>query len=63
MSTTFASQDNRQTVSLGRTGEAPSRSLLKAITWRMTGTVDTFAIGFLVTGRLTVAGSIAATSC
>ena len=44
-----------------RSREAPSRSLLKAITWRLTGTVDTFAIGLLVTGRVTIAGSIAAT--
>jgi len=61
MSTTFASQEKRETIGRGRTREAASRSLLKAITWRMTGTVDTFAIGFLVTGRLTIAGSIAAT--
>lgn len=61
MSTTFTGQDKRQAIGRGRTREAPSRSLLKAMTWRMTGTVDTFAIGFLVTGRLTIAGSIAAT--
>ena len=47
--------------SVPRSREAPSRSLLKAITWRLTGTVDTFVIGFLVTGRVTIAGSIAAT--
>ena len=43
--------------SVPRSREAPSRSLLKAITWRLTGTVDTFVIGFLVTGRVTIAGS------
>jgi uncharacterized membrane protein len=48
-------------ISLPRSREAPSRSFLKAITWRLTGTVDTFVIGFLVTGRVTIAGSIAAT--
>jgi uncharacterized membrane protein len=47
--------------SVPRSREAPSRSFLKAITWRLTGTIDTFAIGFLVTGRVTIAGSIAAT--
>jgi uncharacterized membrane protein len=41
--------------------EAHSRSLLKAMSWRITGTLDTFIIGFIVTGRLTIAGSIAAT--
>ena len=42
-------------------GEAHSRSLLKAMSWRITGTLDTFVISFLVTGRVTIAGSIAAT--
>jgi uncharacterized membrane protein len=41
--------------------DAPSRSLLKAISWRLTGTLDTFVIGFIVTGKASVAGSIAAT--
>ena len=41
--------------------EAHSRSLLKAVSWRMTGTLDTFIISFIVTGRVTIAGSIAAT--
>jgi uncharacterized membrane protein len=34
--------------------------LAKAVSWRITGTVDTFIIGFIVTGRATIAGSIAA---
>jgi uncharacterized membrane protein len=41
--------------------EAHSRSLLKAISWRLTGTLDTFVIGFIVTGNASIAGSIAAT--
>jgi uncharacterized membrane protein len=41
--------------------DAHSRSLLKAISWRLTGTLDTFVIGFIVTGKLSIAGSIAAT--
>lgn len=28
------------------------RSLVKAISWRMTGSVDTLIISFLITGRL-----------
>ena len=46
------------TVLRGR--EAHGRSLAKAISWRVTGTVDTFIISFIVTGRATIAGSIAA---
>ena len=37
------------------------RSLAKAVTWRMTGSLDTFLLSWLITGRLAVAGSIAAT--
>ncbi len=41
--------------------ESQSRSLAKAVSWRVTGTIDTFVISAIVTGKLTVAGSIAAT--
>ncbi|HWI56211.1 MAG TPA: DUF2061 domain-containing protein [Bacillota bacterium] len=34
------------------------RSLLKAISWRATGTVDTIVISFLITGRIKLAVSI-----
>ena len=40
--------------------EAHGRSLAKAVSWRITGTVDTFIISFIVTGKATIAGSIAA---
>jgi uncharacterized membrane protein len=40
--------------------EAHSRSLFKAVSWRITGSIDTFVISFFITGRLTIAGSIAA---
>jgi len=41
--------------------EAHSRSFLKAVSWRITGTLDTFIISFVVTGKATIAGSIAVT--
>lgn len=41
--------------------EAHSRSFFKAVSWRVTGTLDTFLISFLVTGKAAIAGSIAAT--
>jgi uncharacterized membrane protein len=40
--------------------EAHSRSIFKAVSWRITGTIDTFVISFIITGRVTIAGSIAA---
>lgn len=36
-----------------------SRSLLKTITWRITGSSATFLISFLLTGNFAIAGSIA----
>jgi uncharacterized membrane protein len=41
--------------------EAHSRSLMKAISWRATGTIDTFVISYIITGHAVVAGSIAGT--
>ncbi len=42
-----------------RVPEAHTRSLLKAVSWRMLGSIDTFVISFFVTGKLTFALSIA----
>ena len=42
---------------LGR--EQHSRSLAKAVSWRTTGTIDTFVISYIVTGRVALAGAIA----
>jgi uncharacterized membrane protein len=41
--------------------ETHSRSLAKAVSWRITGTVDTFIISFFITGELKLAGAIALT--
>jgi len=35
-----------------------TRSLVKALSWRLTGSLDTMIISFVVTGRLTIALSI-----
>jgi uncharacterized membrane protein len=38
--------------------EAHRRSLAKAVSWRITGSVDTFVLSFLITGSIKIAGSI-----
>ena len=38
--------------------EKPIRSIVKAISWRATGTIDTMFISFLITGKLKFAISI-----
>jgi len=40
--------------------ETHTRSVLKALSWRTLGTLDTFAISWFLTGRIDIAGSIAA---
>ena len=42
-----------------RGAETHARSVLKALSWRTLGTLDTFAISWLLTGRVEIAGSIA----
>jgi uncharacterized membrane protein len=37
------------------------RSLAKAVSWRITGSIDTFVVSWIVTGRLTLAAPIALT--
>jgi uncharacterized membrane protein len=39
--------------------ETHARSVLKAVSWRTMGTIDTFAISWFMTGKVVIAGSIA----
>jgi uncharacterized membrane protein len=43
-----------------RSHEGHGRSFIKAVSWRTVGTIDTFIISFFVTGKVSLAGSIAA---
>ena len=43
-----------------KTSEKPIRSIVKSLSWRIIGTLDTILISWLVTGALTVAFSIGA---
>jgi sulfate adenylyltransferase large subunit len=42
-----------------RSSESHTRSIAKAISWRGTGSVDTFIVTFIVTGNYVFAGSVA----
>jgi uncharacterized membrane protein len=42
-----------------RVRDSHSRSIVKAVSWRVTGSVDTFVLSFIFTGSIKVAGSIA----
>jgi len=39
--------------------ESNFRSLAKAVSWRLTGTADTFILSWLITGEVTLASAIA----
>ena len=40
--------------------DAHRRSLAKAVTWRITGSIDTFILGWIITGSAAIAGTISA---
>ncbi|MES2983850.1 MAG: DUF2061 domain-containing protein [Pseudomonadota bacterium] len=40
--------------------EARARSLAKAVSWRITGSIDTFILSWLITGDARIAGAISA---
>jgi uncharacterized membrane protein len=46
-------------VVLFRGAETHARSVLKAVSWRTLGTLDTFVISWFLTGKLELAGLIA----
>ena len=39
--------------------DSPTRSLIKTISWRITGSGATFLISYLISGNMSVAGTIA----
>ncbi len=41
-----------------RSSEKPKRSIVKSISWRIVGTLDTIIISWIITGTLTLAFSI-----
>ena len=40
-------------------GEKPIRSVAKALSWRVVGTLDTLIVSYILTGEMSVAASIA----
>ena len=42
-----------------KTSEKPLRSVLKALSWRVVGTIDTLIVSYVLTGQIVLATSIA----
>jgi len=45
-------------IKVSSSADKPVKSLMKAVSWRIVGTLDTMAISYLMTGKVTVAVSI-----
>ena len=54
-------RSDTQARKLARWTETHSRSLAKAISWRTTGSIDTFVVTFVISGSTKLAGSVALT--
>ncbi len=52
--------DNKTNYKVDKYSEKPIRSILKSISWRIVGTIDTVLISWIITGELTTAFSIGA---
>jgi uncharacterized membrane protein len=57
--TSRAQRGKREELIFIRVRDSHSRSIVKAVSWRVTGSVDTFVLSFVFTGSIKVAGSIA----
>lgn len=50
---------SKKRFSQDRSSEKPIRSVAKAVSWRIIGTLDTLVISFILTGEVILAASIA----
>lgn len=50
--------DNDKNFKRDKESEKPIRSIVKSISWRVVGTVDTILISWIITGQVTTALSI-----
>lgn len=57
----FSSNKSEQRPAIAVSSDRPIRSLVKALSWRVTGSIDTMLLSWLFTGDLTVAAAIGLT--
>ncbi|MFD2568659.1 DUF2061 domain-containing protein [Pseudotenacibaculum haliotis] len=50
--------DRKRNYREDKLSESPTRSILKSVSWRVLGTIDTIIISWVVTGEVSVAFSI-----
>ena len=54
----FSKSRARRSYNSDKSSEKPTRSIVKSISWRVIGTLDTIIISWIITGTLTLAFSI-----
>lgn len=54
----LANKEKKASYSQDKSSEKPVRSIVKSISWRVIGTLDTIIISWIITGTLTLAFSI-----
>lgn len=55
----FSKKITKQSFEEDRVSEKPVRSVAKALSWRVVGTLDTLIVSYILTGKITLAASIA----
>jgi uncharacterized membrane protein len=55
----FSKKIAKQSFNEDLSSEKPLRSIAKALSWRIVGTLDTLVVSYLVTGKIVLAASIA----
>ncbi len=50
---------NKTTYKADSANEKPIRSVAKALSWRVIGTLDTLVVSYVLTGKISIAASIA----
>ncbi len=55
----FSKKIAKQSFEEDKVSEKPIRSIVKAFSWRFIGTLDTLVVSYFLTGKITLAASIA----
>ncbi|AOW18495.1 hypothetical protein LPB03_13975 [Polaribacter vadi] len=55
----FSKKIAKQSFEEDLSSEKPIRSIVKALSWRIVGTLDTLVVSYFVTGKIVLAASIA----
>jgi uncharacterized membrane protein len=51
-------RDSKGVFNVSERADKPIKSLMKSVSWRIVGTIDTMIISYFITGRVTIAISI-----